>query len=62
MEYHIKERREKIGMSQADLVKKSGVSRATVYFLENNCDIDVRISTLNALAKTLRCSVSSLFD
>ncbi len=59
--YKIKERREELGMSQAELLRRSGVSRATISILENNGDIDIKVSTLKALAKALKCSPSSLF-
>lgn len=61
MEYRVREKREKIGMSQAELIRRTNVSRTTIYLLENGGDIDVKISTLKAIAKALHCSVSSLF-
>lgn len=58
--YKIKERRERLNMSQKELSTKSGVCRATLSLLENNADIDIKVSTLSALAKALRCSPASL--
>lgn len=47
-------------MSQKELSTKSGVCRATLSLLENNADIDIKVSTLSALAKALKCSPASL--
>ena len=59
--YKIKERREKLKMSQIELSRRSGICRATLSLLENGADVDVKISTINALAKALKCSPGSLF-
>lgn len=59
--YKIKERREKLKMSQIELSKRSGICRATLSLLENGADIDVKVSTLDAIAKALKCSPASLF-
>ena len=60
--YKIRERREKLGMTQSELVKKSGICRATISMLENGYDVDLKVSTLISLASALRCSVNSLFE
>lgn len=60
--YKIKERREKMGMTQAELIDKSGISRATISILENGGNIDIKVSTLRSLAKALRCSPGALFE
>jgi len=60
--YKIKERREKLGMSQKELVDKSGVSKATISLLENNGEVNVKISTLISIANVLKCSPTSLFE
>lgn len=59
--YKIKERREKLKMSQIELSRRSGICRATLSLLENGAEIDVKVSTIDAIAKALRCSPSSLF-
>lgn len=59
--YKIKEKRERLNMSQIELSRRSGVCRATLSLLENGADIDVKVSTLDAIAKALRCSPASLF-
>ena len=59
--YKIKERREKLGISQAELVEKTGLSRATISMLENGGEVDIKVSTLKAIADALKCSPSSLF-
>lgn len=60
--YKIRERRESIGMSQAELIQKTGLSRATISELENGGNVDIRVSTLKAIAEALRCSPASLFE
>lgn len=59
--YKIKEKREKPKMSQIELSRRSGVCRATLSLLENGADIDVKVSTIDAIAKALKCSPASLF-
>ncbi len=59
--YKIRERREALNMSQIQLSQKSGICRATLSLLENGAEIDIKVSTLNALAKALKCSPASLF-
>ena len=61
VEFKIKERRLQLGMKQSELVRKSGVSRTVVSELENGKEIDVRLSTIVALAKILKCSPTKLF-
>lgn len=62
VKYKIKERREKLGMTQTELVKKSGICRATISMLENGYEIDLKVSTLISLASALKCSVNTLFE
>ena len=62
VKYKIKERRKKLGMTQAELIKKSGISRATISMLENGYEVDLKVSTLLALAAALKCSVNTLFE
>ena len=60
--YKIKERREKLGLSQKELIDKSGVSKATISLLENDGEVNVKISTLISIANVLKCSPASLFE
>lgn len=60
--YKIKDMRWKRGISQGELSKKSGIARATISKLENGAEIDIRISTILALSKVLKCSPSKLFE
>lgn len=63
MKYKGKERREKLGMSQIELIQKSGVSKATISKLENgNSDMEIKISTLQKLAAALKCSITALIE
>ena len=61
MTYKVKEKREEIGMSQAELIEKTEISRATISLIENGGDVDIKISTLDAIAKALNCSPASLY-
>ncbi len=62
MRFNIRDRRKKMGISQMELIKRSGISKATISAIENGADIDVKVSTLRSLASALECSISSLFD
>lgn len=57
----IRERRQALKMTQAELSKKAKVSRATISAIENGTEIDVKVSTLKALADALKCKVQHLF-
>lgn len=61
MAYKIKEIREKKKLSQAELAKMSGVSRATIIRLESEADVETTIGTLQSLAAALEVSVEALF-
>lgn len=61
MIYKVKEKREELGMSQAKLIKLTGISRATISLLENGGTVDIKVSTLAALAKALKCSPGDIF-
>lgn len=60
--YKIKERREKLGMSQAELIRKTGLSRAQIAKLEAGTTVDIKVSTLVKLSEALKCSPTSLFN
>lgn len=51
---NVQTRRIQLGMSIMQLVKASGVSRATIWRL-NESDFEARLSTIRALAAALRC-------
>lgn len=61
MAYKIKEVRESKRLSQAELARISGVSRATIIRLESDEDAETTTGTLNALADALEVSVKTLF-
>lgn len=58
MQLNIKRARMEKGISQGALAKKSGVSRATISYLENNPDAVTTTETLKKLACALRIKVS----
>ncbi len=46
------------GLSQEKLALKSNISRATISKIENGEEVEVKVSTLKALAQALGCSVA----
>lgn len=61
MGYKVKERRERENMTQAELAQAAGISRATVVALESGQEVVVKSSTLQSVARALKCKVSDLF-
>jgi transcriptional regulator with XRE-family HTH domain len=59
--YFIKEMRTAKKLSQAELAKRSGVSRATISYLETHNDAKTSTGTLLKIAKALGCKVSDIF-
>lgn len=57
----LKEVREKRGWTQQELAEKSGVSRTTIWMLENHKTDCANTNTLVRLADALNMKVSSLF-
>ena len=60
MQYFVKERREELGMSQAELIRKTGISRSVIFALENGFEGEIKIGTLIALLKTLKCGINKI--
>lgn len=46
------------GLSQERLSLKSKISRATISKIESGEEVEVKVSTLKALAQALECSVA----
>lgn len=61
MGYKIKEKREKIGMSQTKLSERSGVSRGIIWALESDPGAVTTTKTLQKIADALGTSVAELF-
>lgn len=61
MEYHIKNIRQKQNMSQAELARKAGVSRATICGLESGSITITTTDTLIKIATALEKKVSDIF-
>ncbi len=61
MEYKIREARLEIGLTQAQLAEKSGVSRATISGLENGTINITTTETLIKIASALGKKVSDIF-
>lgn len=61
LQYKIKERRDSLGISQAELAERSQVSRTIISGLENG---NIRVTTTETLlkiAKALNCKVADIF-
>lgn len=61
MMLRVKELREKAGMSQSELSRRAGVTRATIWKLETRDDEITTTKTLERLASALRVPVRDLF-
>lgn len=61
MGYRIKEIREKRNLTQEDLARESGVSRATISALENGVSRATTTKTLMNIARALGVSIEDLF-
>ena len=61
MGYKIREVREEKNMTQAELSKKSGVSRGTISALENGTSRATTTKTLTKIARALDTTVDVLF-
>ena len=61
MGYRIKEEREAQGMTQEELVEKSGVSRVTISGLENGTTRNTTTGTLLKIASALGTTVDKIF-
>lgn len=58
----IRERRERLKMTQEQLAKKTHISRQTISALESGSQTDVKISTIKILCEALKCKPSYLFS
>ena len=61
MSYKISEMRKKKGITQDELAKRSGVSRAIVSGLESGRITITTTQTLVKLARALNCTVQEIF-
>jgi DNA-binding XRE family transcriptional regulator len=61
MGYKLKQRREQMHLTQAQLAEMSGISRQTISSIENNEGKAVTSSTLAKLAKALGTTIGNLF-
>lgn len=61
MGYRIKELREARGMTQEELSEASGVSRTTIWALENGTEHSTTTKTLRKLADALSVTIEQLF-
>ena len=61
MNYKIEEARKRMGMSQAELAQKSGVSRTTISGLESGRVKNTTAETLLKIARALDVQVDDIF-
>lgn len=61
MTLNLKAVREAHGFTQADLSRRSGISRQTIIALENDDEYNVTSKTMVALADALEVTVQDLF-
>ena len=61
MGYKIEKLRKNKSMTQEELARASGISRATIIALESGKEITVKSSTLLAIAAALNCNIKDLF-
>lgn len=61
LQYKIKKYRLKMGMTQEELSKKSGVSRITISGLESGKEMNVSVKILKRIAECLEVSINDLF-
>ena len=61
MKNKLKVYREDKEMTQAELSEKSGVARTTISFIESGKEVDVKLSTLLALANAVEKKVTEVF-
>lgn len=58
MLYRLKEIRMEKQLTQEEVAARSGVTRATISKIESGEEVEVKVNTLEALAKALNCTVS----
>lgn len=61
MKNKVKEYREKEGLTQEELAKKSGVSRNTISSIETEINTNVTYDTMGKISKALNRKVSTIF-
>lgn len=61
MKNRVKEYREKEGMTQEELAKKSEVSRNTISSIETGVNTNVTYEVMEKIAKALNKKVSTIF-
>lgn len=61
MKNRLKEMRYKRMMTKSELARRSGISRTTIWMLENNPEKAVTSDTMAALAKALEMPVERIF-
>lgn len=62
MAYNILIRRKEKNMTQEELASRSGISRATISKLENGEEVEVKLSTLDAIADALGCTIPDIIS
>ena len=61
MENRVKEAREALGMSQVELARRSGVSRATIWAVESKKNYSMTTKKMMAIAEAMNEEVQNIF-
>lgn len=61
MKYHVKEHRKVLRLTQEELAKRSGVSRATIIALESGKPYVTTTKTLLSVANALNTTIGRIF-
>lgn len=59
--YKVKERREKLKLTQEEVAKRAGISRQTLISIESDMDFSTSTTTLIKIANALQCKVTDIF-
>lgn len=61
MRLRVRELREQRGFTQVDLARRSGITRMTIWKLENGERVSTSLATLSAIARALEVPTNELF-
>lgn len=61
MQNKLKTYREEQGLTQTELSEKSSVARTIISYIETEKEVDVKLSTMSALANALGKKVGEIF-
>lgn len=62
MRYNLRQLRKAKGLTQGELAKKTGISRATINRIETGMQEDIMVSNIIKFAEALDCKISDLVN